>query len=700
MPKKTRRKTTPDLVINNQKEEIERKADQNMGEDAEKKVYVLKKRPRKYKIDYEKELNPAQYDVVKSTEPVSMVIAGAGTGKTRTLVYRVSWLIENGTPPDQILLVTFTNKASREMLSRVERLLGQQPKGLWGGTFHHIANLLLRKYGAVLNLPNNFSILDEGDSVQVFGLCLAPFKEAMKETKKLKRFPTAKQLNDIYQAHIDCNQSVEDVLTEKYPAYLEELKGIVQVIQAYETEKQSKNFLDFGDLLKYWLKLLQDPRAGPTICSKFKYVLVDEYQDVNKVQARIIESIAQQGANVMVVGDDAQSIYSFRGADIQNLLDFPKIFKNCKIFYLEQNYRSTPEILDFTNECIKNNIHQFKKKLWTDRKAGMKATVATADNIDDQSLFVVDKVLEYRDMGVALNEMAVLFRATYHSNELQLALNEADIPYEVRGGRRFFEHRHIKDVISFLRILNNSLDELAWTRCLQLVEGIGEKSAVRIFEVISTFADPLHEITNDAFLPHLRGTRVHKNAWKQFVGIIKAILEKNVTNPAIIIDVFLQVFYQQYLEKTFPNYQERILEINQLMVYAQSFPSMEEFISHCVIDMKLEGETIALGKTDSDEEKLILSTIHQAKGLEWKVVFIIMASQGSFPISRVMGDTRQLEEERRLFYVACTRAQDHLYVIHPIFSRFYYGNEITQPSQFIREIPSKFYEGIKIQHGN
>jgi len=669
-----------------------------MVEETEKKVYVLKKRPRKYKIDYEKELNPAQYDVVKAADPVSIVIAGAGTGKTRTLVYRVAWLIENGVPADQVLLVTFTNKAAREMLTRVEHLLGQQPKGLWGGTFHHIGNLLLRKYGGVLSLPNNFSILDEGDSVQVFRKCTAPFKEAMKEAKKVRRFPTANQLNEIYKTHIDCNQSVEEVLTGKYPAYLDDLNDILQVIQAYEAEKQAKNFLDFGDLLNYWLKLLQDTRVGPTICSQFRYVLVDEYQDVNKVQARIVETIAQKGANVMVVGDDAQSIYSFRGADIQNLLDFPKLFKACKIFYLKQNYRSTPEILDFTNECIKNNIHQFKKELWTEREAGMKVTVATADNIDDQSWFVIDKILEHRDMGVALDDMAVLFRATYHSNELQIALNEANIPYEVRGGYRFFEKRHIKDVVSFLRIMNNSLDELAWTRCLQLIEGIGEKSAVKIFGVINKLADPLHEITSDAFLPHLHGLRVNKNSWKQFVDIIKALLEKNLTDPAKIMDVFLKLFYRQYLEKNFPNHEERIIEINQLIVYSQSFRSMEDFISHCVVDLKIGGETIVFGKTDSDEEKIILSTIHQAKGLEWKVVFIIMASQGSFPISRVIGNARQLEEERRLFYVASTRAKDYLYVIHPIFSRSYYGQDLTQPSQFISEIPSTHYEAITIKH--
>ena len=662
-----------------------------------KKVYVLKPRQKKYKINYIDSLNPAQYEVVKSTAARSIVIAGAGTGKTRTLVYRVVWLIENGVAPDRILLVTFTNKAAREMLSRVERLLGQRPKGLWGGTFHHIGNLLLRKYGTVLNSPINFSILDEEDSITLFRKCAVPVKEAIKEKMRAKRFPTARQLNKIYKTHVDCAQPLNKVLSDLFPAYLDEEAEINRVIDLYKKEKRKKILLDFGDLLEYWRKLLQHQKLGPTICKKFQYVLVDEYQDVNAVQANIIETIAKHQSNIMVVGDDAQSIYSFRGADVRNLLEFPNKFDDTEIYYLELNYRSTPEILNFSNESIKHNVHQFKKKLRTERQGGIKVAVCTVDDIDDQCAFVVDKVLDHRDMDIPLNEMAVLFRAGYHSNELQIALDESRIPYEVRGGFRFFEKRHIKDVLSFIRVISNSLDELAWTRCLKLIDGIGDKSAGKIYKVINTLPDPLHYIAKSDFFSHLKRLRVNKRGWNQFIQIIQAILKKKLQKPPEIIETFLKIFYKQYLQDHFPNYKDRILEINQLIAYSQTFPTLEAFIGHCVVDMKLEGESIMLGKRDTDEEKLILSTIHQAKGLEWRVVLLIMAAQGSFPISRVLGDDRQLEEERRLFYVACTRAKDYLYIIHPIFSRFYYGNEITQPSQFITEVSEDYYEEILVK---
>jgi len=675
-----------------------------MTSSKEKKIYILKEKKYKYKINYEKNLNPQQLEVVKSTNEVSIVVAGAGTGKTRTLVYRLAWLIENGVPPDQIILVTFTNKAANEMLHRIEYLLGTYPKGLMGGTFHHIGNILLRKYGNHIDIKSNFNILDDDDSNQIFKNVAVSIREQYKKEHGNRRLPSSAQINTIYRKHKDCDITISKAISMQYPNYTNDVEYVEEVIRLYEEEKKKSNFLDFSDLLIKWLELLKNNRIGQIIRKKFKHILVDEYQDVNNIQAKIIQEMGKKfnesyRTSIMVVGDDAQSIYSFRGADIKNFLDFPNHFNDCKIFKLEQNYRSTPEILKFSNECIKNNKHQFFKELWTKRESGKKVLVCISDNIDDQNDFIIEKILEFRDMGIELDQMAVLFRASYQSNELQISLTQSNIPYEIRGGFRFFEKKHIKDVISFLRIINNSADELAWTRCLQLIRGIGSKSAIKIFNIIKGLNDPLDKITQDNFKIHLKGLRINYKSWKRFTEIIKIIIQNSYENTSNIIDAFLKTFYKEYMiNAKLINIEERIIEIEQLSNYSQSFSTLNEFIAHYTINLKISGSTIFFGKDDADDEKLILSTVHQAKGLEWKVVFIINATQGGFPISRAIGNESRMEEERRLFYVACTRAEDYLFVTCPTFSRIsYYGEDISKPSQFIKEIQENYYEEVLIK---
>ena len=653
------------------------------------KTYTIKEsdKIKKSAIDYAKELNTEQYKVVTKGDGRILVLAGPGSGKTRTLIYRVAYLLDIGVDPKNILLVTFTNKAAREMLSRVEVLLKYQPKGLWGGTFHHIGNLCLRRYATRLGYNSNFSILDREDSRDLVKSCI----EELKINTKERRFPKPGVIEAIINFSTNSIQSIQSVIEARY-SYFEDLTPeIEKVAAAYTKKKKESNLMDYDDLLTRWLELLRtEPEAYEFYTKQFKYILVDEYQDTNRLQYEITKLLSNHHGNLLVVGDDAQSIFSFRSAEIKNILEFPKQFPGTKIFRLETNYRSTSNILRTANESIKNNKNQFSKHLKSLRDKGKKPILVRVKNISQQSVFISQRILELRDEGIPLNEIAVLFRARYQSAELEMELIKRDIPYIVRGGVRFFEQAHIKDVLAYLKIIVNPKDELSWKRVLKLQPGVGETYAHKIWLKICAEANPIEGFLKNIFSDFPEKAR---NGIERFARIIKKITRTQALNHlSEIIQEVVKQGYNEYVEATFTNAADRLQDLEQLANLAETHHTLQAFLTAITLREDFKGETV-LGGRDEDEY-IILSTIHQAKGLEWKVVIIIGAVNGQFPHPKSFDDPAQIEEERRLFYVAATRAKDEIYIPLPMlrFDRRQ-GEIITSPSLFIKELPESCFEG-------
>src|SRR3989344_3177381 len=449
--------------------------------------YILRREnePANFKIDYKKELKPEQLDVVLHGDGPCLVLAGAGSGKTRTIVYRVAYLLEKGVRPDEILLVTFTNKAAREMLDRITEVFGQYPKGLWGGTFHHIAHILLRKYAKLLGYQSNFTILDQEDAQSLLKIVVHDL-----HPNPLKgRFPSASVLNSIIRLSRNTRFPIQNILERFHPNFLIISSDISQIAKSFAEKKKANNSLDFDDLLELLRTLLDTNAEALSALSKtFRYILVDEYQDTNRLQGDIVTRLGGHHKNILVVGDDAQSIYSFRGAEIQNILQFPKFFPKTKTFKIETNYRSSPEILALANQIISNNSRQYPKNLKSVKKSQDLPCVAALSSSDEEAEFIVQRILELRAEGMPFSEMAVLFRASHHSQVLEFELTRREIAYEYRGGVRFFERAHIKDVLAHLRVVNNTADEIAWHRTLTLQVGIGSETAKKIVMEILKYA--------------------------------------------------------------------------------------------------------------------------------------------------------------------------------------------------------------------
>ena len=458
--------------------------------------YTLKTHSYKenFTVNYQQELNPEQLEVVMSGDGPILVIAGAGSGKTRTITYRVARLIESGINPSRILLVTFTNKAAKEMLHRVELLISLNIRKLWGGTFHHIANRILRSQAHVLGCDNNFSILDQQDSKELLNACVADLGFKTKE----KRFPQGDILQDIISLSVNTQNKMDDIIVERYPFFYELTDEIKKVALHYQKRKKKSNLMDFDDLLLNWLTLLSDhSNMREYYSQKFQHILVDEYQDTNRIQSDIIDLLSQGHKNVMVVGDDSQSIYSFRGANFANIIEFPKRYPDVRIYKLETNYRSVPEILNLANTSIINNQYQFQKNLRAIRESGLQPVLVPFNDVMQQASFVAQRILELRDEGRSLNEMAVLYRAHYHSMELQMELTRRGIPFEVRSGLRFFEQAHIKDITSYLKVIVNPSDELAWKRIAKLLPKIGNATAHKIWNILSSSTSPLKSMNSE-----------------------------------------------------------------------------------------------------------------------------------------------------------------------------------------------------------
>jgi DNA helicase-2/ATP-dependent DNA helicase PcrA len=688
--------------------------------------YTLKsaaKAPKQYKVRYDEELNQEQLEVVMAGEGPMLVIAGAGSGKTRTLTYRVSRLIEDGLDPSEILIVTFTNKASREMLSRVEQLVTIDTRRIWGGTFHSIGNRLLRRHAEAIGYRPNFAILDDEDSKEMMESAISSLGIKTLE----KRFPKGDVLLDIYSFLINTRTPLELHLEQNYPHFMMYGDEIVNVFRRYKERKRDANSMDFDDLLVFWKVLLDDhPDVAESLKRRFRAILVDEYQDTNKLQADIIDSMASVRRNLMVVGDDAQSIYSFRGASFENILTFPLRFPESKIYKLETNYRSTRQILQLANASIAANRFQFRKELQAVRGDGPDPAVVGVDDVFEQASFVAQRILELRDEGEHLGDIAVLYRSHYQSLELQMELSRRLIPYEIRSGVRFFEQAHIKDVLAYLKIVTNPRDELSWKRMLKLYPKIGEKTAAEVWGRISQSPNPL-----DAFLRGLeasgRGVTGSLKSVRDVLGLISS--DSMQRNPSETIRLIVERGYADYARAKFANSQARLDDLEQLSQYALRYEDVNTFLSEVALANPIAGEDVAV--VGPEDEKIVLTSVHQAKGLEWRIVFVIWLADGRFPSQRALRvpggiiriapnrmhealpllegatqdapvvdeeGTRELvipgeEEERRLFYVAVTRAKQELYLVFPVMSRDRSGMDILmEPSRFVRELPGDSYE--------
>jgi DNA helicase-2/ATP-dependent DNA helicase PcrA len=642
--------------------------------------YVLRRdlgrrREDHFRINYPQELNPAQYEAVVTTDGPVLVVAGAGTGKTRTLVFRVARLVEAGVDPAQILLLTFTRKAAGEMLRRASLLLDGRCDRVAGGTFHSFANTVLRRHGKALGLQPNFTILDRGDSEDVISL----LRTGLGFDKKEKRFPRKQAIGEMFSMAVNKAQPLLQLIEESYAHLIDHVPDLIELLARYTAYKQERQLTDYDDLLIKLHELLHTcEEVRMRLSRTYRYIMVDEYQDTNALQADIVRLLAASHSNIMAVGDDAQSIYSFRGANFRNIMDFPDRFPGTRIITLEENYRSTQPILDVTNAIIARARERHSKQLFTAKSSGTCPILVAAENEQYQSRFVCQRILELREEGVPLNDIAVLFRSSFHSFDLEIELTRHDIPFVKRGGFKFIETAHIKDVLAHLRIMANPQDAVSWHRVLLLIEGIGPRSADEVIRWILAEGEPagrLESFPRRGFTTDLRA----------LAGLLRQLA--GAALPEEQVDLVLR-YYEPILKRVHrEDYPKRRKDLDHFATIAARYRSLENLL----VDMALEPPTDSVGDVlavDPEEGLLTLSTVHSAKGLEWHCVFVIWAAEGKFPSMYNLHDDDELEEERRLMYVATTRAKEQLYITYPIniFDRGL-GIVMGRPSRFIEDLP-------------
>jgi len=639
------------------------------------------------RVDYASALNPEQLAVVMHPGGPMLVLAGAGSGKTRTVVYRVARLLEDGVEPSSILMLTFTNRAAREMLTRVETLLGRDASRVMGGTFHSVGNRILRRYGERLGYPSNYGILDREDAQELMGQAASDVLPQVPD----KRLPGAAVLLEVYSFVINTGRSLEEVVSWKYPQFLTDQEFMQAVFRRYLERKRQAHLMDYDDLLLNWLLLLrQHPEVRQALATRFRHILVDEYQDTNKLQAEIVDLMLGAERNLMVVGDDAQSIYAFRGAEYANILTFPQRYPDCTVFHLNTNYRSLPPILELANASIAHNQKQFPKHLQPVRQGGEKPAVVAAPSPELQAAFVAQRILQLLDEGVPLGEIGVLYRNHSHSLELEVELTRRSIPYEVRSGLRFFEQRHVKDVLAHLRFVANPRDEVAFFRMAKLRPRLGQRLVARVWEAFHTSPEPL-----TAFLQldpaSLSLPQAAAHSLQELQGLVGK-LTRLQQRPGEMIREVLASGYREYVRSQLDNAASRLDDLEQLAIFADGYDSLPAFLDEVTLMNELSGEDVAA--LEGERERVTLSTVHQAKGLEWRVVFVIWLSEGRFPTARA----EDVEEERRLFYVACTRAKDELYLCYPLVARDRYRMDIiTEPSRFLQELPEELYQRLLVE---
>ena len=647
-------------------------------------------------IDYAAELNEQQLAAVTAPPGPILVIAGAGSGKTRTLTYRVAYLLENGIDSRNILLLTFTNKAAREMLNRVANLLPVDASGLWGGTFHSVGNRILRRQGSALGYSSGFTIMDREDQKDLINTVVASAGIDPKEI----RFPKGDVLAEIFSFVVNTEMPLEGLLAEKFPYFLPLLDKIQDVRDRYEKKKKATNSMDFDDLLQKTLLMFQQhERIAEIYRRQFQFILVDEYQDTNKIQADLVDLLARDHRNLMVVGDDAQSIYSWRGANFQNILEFPKRYPDTQVFKVEMNYRSVPEILEVANAAIAANVQQFRKHLSATRESKtLRPALVALNDGSEQAQFVAQRILELRDENVDMNDIAVLYRAHYHALDLQLELSRRGIPYLITSGIRFFEQAHIKDVTSFIRFVANPRDEVAFNRMVKLLPGIGNRTAENLWQAWIAGGSNERENFGERLLAMNAPTKA-KKMWTQLAHTLDEIAPSGEPNPpSEMITSVVEAIYDDYAKVNFANYQLRREDLDQLAAFARQFKDVHEFLSQLALISNVDAE--AAPAQTNEKEAVNLSSVHQAKGLEFHTVFVIWLTDGMFPSSRSLDTRDALEEERRLFYVAITRARDELYLTYPHMRLSGgYGDVFQRPSRFLQEIPTELLEDWQVKRG-
>jgi DNA helicase-2/ATP-dependent DNA helicase PcrA len=649
------------------------------------KKYYLRKTAPSLKVDYEKELNPEQLAAVMHGRGPALVLAGAGTGKTRVVTYRVARLVETGTRPENILLLTFTNKAAREMMRRVEELVGKNISGLSGGTFHHAANLLLRQHCHLAGYKQGFSILDREDAKELIEACSSEI--AGKDTL----LPRGAVFSGLMGLAKNTCVPIKDIVLGRFPHFIDRLETIEKVASLYEKKKAALNLMDFDDLLMNWKKVLQEnERIREYYSLKFRHLLVDEYQDTNRLQAEIIGLLSGEEGNLLVVGDDAQSIYSFRGADFENILRFPETYRDAAVYRLTTNYRSTPEILSLANRIIGNNRRQFQKELRAVAKPGGFPNVVPLRDAYEEAAFVSSVVTDMYAESGQFDSIAVLYRSHFQSMQTQMEFQRRGIPFEVRSGLKFFEQAHIKDVLSFLKVVVNPFDEIGWKRILKLIRGIGNMTAAKIWERLAASGSPLEGISGASELV----PRKAAEDFSRFLDLITMLKEeRHRSAPSVAVDCALSNGYEEYLHSAYADAEMRIEDIEQMSRFALRYDSLETFMS----DIALQGVTE--GNNEGSYEsagKVVLSTVHQAKGLEWESVFLIGMNDGRFPSGKSLkGDGE--EEERRLFYVGATRAKETLYICYQLSAEDWQGLGFLRPSRFIKELPQECFEEIAVE---
>tara|TARA_R110002096_G_scaffold231766_11_gene421576 strand:- start:5749 stop:7767 length:2019 start_codon:yes stop_codon:yes gene_type:complete len=637
-------------------------------------------RPEDFSIPYGELLNPQQYKAVFHQDGPALVIAGAGTGKTRTLIHRVARLIESGVDPTQILLLTFTRRAATEMLERASKVLDDRCKQVKGGTFHFYCSQILHRYAEYIGFPNNFTIIDTADALEVIQFVRTGFKLGRKI-----RFPNKNTLLSMISTSINKDIDLSVVVMEQFPQFAEIVEAIEKIAEDYADYKEKNFVMDFDDLLIKTKQLLEQHKDISTIVSnQHKFIMVDEYQDTNKLQAELIELFSKVHRNVMAVGDDAQSIYSFRGADHQNIMDFPKRFENTVLIKLEENYRSTPQILDVANGVLGQANFKFNKELYTSREDGELVALVQAQSEHDQSRFISQVVLNQREEGVALNDLAVLFRSGRDSYDLEIELKRKNIPFVKYGGQKFTEAAHVKDVLAHIRVLVNPMDIIAWNRVLMLIEGVGPKTAQDMFEWIKLSKNPyqldLTDTVNKAYVSQMKELSMLLVELKEEVSTVSQIVSKVVE------------YYRVFCQKRYDDYPKRIKDLEAFINISANFSTLEKMLE----ELALDPITATVVDTESklkDEAPIVLSTIHSAKGLEWDQVFLIQCLDGIIPSAYSVDDIDKIDEELRLFYVATTRAKNMLYYCYPTIAQSSYGDYFTQPSRFISEIENNILEG-------
>ena len=637
---------------------------------------------KQFLINYQDALNPAQFEAASALDGAYLIIAGAGTGKTRTLVYRVARLVELGYDPKSILLLTFTRKAANEMMNRAAVLLDNRCSKILGGTFHSFANLTLRKYYKALNLDSSFTILDQGDSEDVINLIRSQAGFISKE----KRFPNKQTLNKVFSLSVNTGKSVEDIIEESYPHFLDEHDKILGIKKVFSEYKRKNNLLDYDDLLVYLKNFLHDlSPSAKSLLSTIKFVMVDEYQDTNKLQAEVVLGLTQLNKNIMVVGDDSQSIYSFRGANFKNIIEFPVLFPETKIIKLEENYRSVQPVLDFTNKIIEGAVEKYEKHLYTRKSGGDLPFIVAASTENLQSKFIVDKILDLREEGVPLKDIAVLFRSSFFSFDLEIELNKANIPFQKFGGMKFIETAHIKDVLAFLRIAANPKDIVSWYRVLLLLEGVGPKTAQKILDELATA-----RLTIKANPDAQTSFRYNDTIAKLFQLLYQLHTQQGLPSEKaqLVVDYYYPIFKDKY-----DDFNKRKKDLDIFLNITENYKSLDSLLADMAIEPIIDS-VVDIETPNKEEEYVTLSTIHSAKGLEWHSVFIIHAVEGFFPSSRSVENLDALEEERRLMYVASTRAKQNLFVTYPmnIFDREA-GTTLSKPSRFISEMNKDLAQG-------